>query len=201
MKKNRQPSYKKYQQELIVLLFAIIASAGMLVFAVSYYQDVHQESQQTQNLQNNLNREIDSLIEEQQLYAKIGRSFNHIATLGFYGEEDRLTWVENLKKTIQLLELPHFKYAISPQQKIKIIGHGFTPELSVYETIMDIEAGLLHEGDFLQISSHLAEVSTGMFRIKDCALVKGSEIVTNKVKQNLELKCSLAWYTVKQSNL
>lgn len=127
-----------------------------------------------------------------------GDSFTRLKAQGFYGEEDRLSWSETLKTTAQRLKLPKFKYSIRPQQNLPTIGPGYTPALLLSQSIMDIEADLLHEGDFIEISEQLSNMP-GLFRVLGCELTKEKNVTLTEPHKNVALKCLQAWYTLQYS--
>ena len=196
MKNTQLTLLKPYTRQLVILLIACVVSVSVLSIGHTRYNDAHSQKEQAITRVNQLNRETSQLEESQVFLDKTGMSFRNIQTQGFYGEEDRLLWGETLKATAQRLKLPKFKYSIRPQQQIGTVGSGFSPSLSLSQSIMDIEADLLHEGDFVSISEQLSKMP-GLFRVIDCELIKEKEISLTEPNKNVSLKCSLAWHTVK----
>lgn len=183
-----------------MLIIASIASVSILGIGYAHYSDAQLKNEQAMTQQRQLNRETDQLRKNKDFLDKTGTSFVHIKAQGFFGEEDRLSWGETLKITAQRLKLPSLKYSIRPQQQLQDIGSGYSPALSLSQSIMDIEADLLHEGDFITLSEQLSELP-GLFRVLDCELSKEKEISLSQPNKNISLKCSLAWHTVKHSTV
>ena len=61
---------------------------------------------------------------------------------------------------------------------------------------MKIEADLLHEADFSTIVQQLNNFAPGVFRVDECKITKEGVISLSRIKRNLAINCSLAWYTV-----
>lgn len=78
--------------------------------------------------------------------------------------------------------------------------------LKVYETLLVLELGLLHEGDLLRLlksiefqditsSKGTAQAVSGLLNLENCTLERlEEEIDTTTVKAHLNAECTLAWY-------
>jgi len=185
-----------FKLELLQLLSAIVFTALILTLSSLYMDDVDQEIFSVTSQQSRLNAEIDRLIEDEALLNKMGGRFEILKERGFYGIEDRLAWTEILKQVSERLKLPNFKYSIQPQQDISNIGPGFQANLGLSESVMRIEADLLHEADFSTIVQQLNDFAPGSFRVGECKITKEGAISLSRINRNFSINCSLAWYTV-----
>jgi cell division protein FtsL len=189
---------KPYARQLLMLLLASAISLAILLIGVNHYNRVEQKNEQILIRQDELHREIQQLTANQKFLKNTGESFKYIQSLGFFGAEDRLSWAETLKRTAHLLKLPELKYSISPQQQVSGLGEGLAPSLQLSQSVMNIEAGLLHDGDFITLSEQLS-LAPGLFRVLGCDLQKENEIALTKPVKNISLKCALAWNTLAYS--
>jgi len=196
MKQASQSPIKVFKLELFQLLAAIVFMVFILTLSTLYRSDVDQQMLNVTSQQNQLNAEIDRLIEDEALLNDVGATFELLKENGFYGIEDRLAWTEVLKEVSEKLKLPNFKYSIEPQQGISNIGSGFQSNLGLSESVMEIEADLLHEADFSTIVQQLNDFAPGTFRVDECKLTKDGVISLSRIKRNLSINCTLAWYTV-----
>lgn len=198
MTKHNIKNLAPYTRQLIFVAVAVVISIVILVSSYSHYSHAKQKKAQAIAQQDHLYWEINQYIEDKRFLDNIGQSFEQIKAQGFFGEEDRLSWAEAIKTTAQRLKLPNLKYSIRPQQEIADVGDGISPDLLVSQSIMDIEADLLHEGDFITMSEQLSRMP-GLFRVLACDLRKEKEITLTEPSKNIGLKCSLAWNTAKYS--
>lgn len=196
MKKNYKLNLETYKKELIVVAVMVLLSTVLLIAAYSINQATSQQYKQLLSELDLLNSEVSEFVEEKKLLADIGTRFKGIQLNGFYGDEDRLSWGESLKDVSQRLKLPNLKYSIAPQEQVLDVAIGHLPSLTVSQSIMKIEADLLHEGDFLTISEVLSK-QPGTYRLLGCELDKAEEVSIRKIQKNVSLNCTLAWYTVK----
>lgn len=196
MKTLKKDQLELYKSELVTAGIACVISLGLLVVAFTYNGSMTDEFEQLNTQAADQTKEINKLVEAKQLLEDIGGQFEHIKSNGFYGNEDRLSWAEALKRTASQLKLPNLKYSISPQEKVSELAVGFLPGLVLSQSTMNIEADLLHEGDLLSLSETLSSQS-GLYRVLGCELQKEDVIVVKRIQKNVSLKCSLAWHTVK----
>ena len=196
MKPAKQLPIKVFKLELLQLLSAFVFTALILTLSGLYMDDVDQQTLHVTSQQGRINAEIDRLIEDEALLNNMGGTFEILKERGFYGIEDRLAWTEILKQVSERLKLPNFKYSIQPQQAISNIGPGFQTNLGLSESVMIIEAELLHEADFSTIVQQLNDFAPGSFRVDECKITKEGVISLSKINKNFSINCSLAWYTV-----
>jgi len=186
-----------FKTPIIQLLLVVLASGLMLGAAFFYAQEVDRKKAETLQQQLQINSDIDRLIEDDEIIYSMSADFVQLTSKGFYAQEDRLAWSEILKQLSEQLKLPNFQYSISPQKNISNIGSGFQADLGLSESLMEIEADLLHEGDFLSITEQLSVFAPALFNVRGCFLKKEKFIALTHIKRNIALKCTLAWYTVK----
>jgi len=196
MKQPNQSPMRVFKLELLQLLAAIVFTVFILTLSTFYKNDVNQQMLSVTSQQNQLNAEIDRLIEDEALLNETGAAFELLKAKGFYGIEDRLAWIEVLKQVSEQLKLPSFKYSIEPQHDISNIGSGFQSNLGLSESVMKIEADLLHEADFSTIVQQLNDLAPGDFRVDECKITKEGVISLSQIKRNFSINCTLAWYTV-----
>lgn len=196
MKNTYKHNLQLYKKECIVASALVLASIVLLVVAYSIKQEASQQHQQLITERDMLNSEVRELVKDKKLLADIGTQFEAIQLSGFYGDEDRLSWGEALKGVSQRLKLPNLKYSIAPQEQLEDVAVGHLPGLIVSQSVMKIEADLLHAGDLLTISEALSKES-GTYRLLGCELDKVEDISVMKIQKNVSLNCTLVWHTVK----
>ncbi|PCI70254.1 MAG: hypothetical protein COB26_04525 [Piscirickettsiaceae bacterium] len=196
MKNNYKYYLELYRKELIIATVMALISIMLLVVTYSNNQEAFQKQEQLISERNMLKSEVNGLVKAEKLLADIGTRFETIRLNGFYGDEDRLSWGEALKEASQRLKLPNLKYSITPQEQVLDVAVGHLSGLILSQSVMKIEADLLHEGDLLTISEALSKQS-GAYRLLGCELDKADDISIRKIQKNVSLNCTLAWYTVK----
>lgn len=122
----------------------------------------------------------------------------------WYGERaiksDKLSWMEQLQLQAENLILPAMAYSIKARQPNKI-NATLTGGVSVYSTPIELQAGLVHEGQLLSLFKELKEAGLGLFSIDYCklALIEGHTVFKPAVV-NINSTCILNWHEVLRSS-
>lgn len=112
------------------------------------------------------------------------------------GKEDRLNWVDSLRTSVQVLQVPRMHFQFSPQVRFDkgLIDAG--SQLKLYSSRMNLEVGLLHEIDLLRIFAELERKIPSMFTIDSCEIEPVDEMFFYAVdRHNLNVRCELLWFT------
>jgi hypothetical protein len=92
------------------------------------------------------------------------------------------------------------QYEISPQQKAELPGIKLPPNIVVNTSIMQLSAGLLHEGDLIELLESLRIRANGFFALDSCELSNNMGARRSVRYQPgvslITMDCSLSWYTV-----
>ena len=126
--------------------------------------------------------------------------FRALEAAGIIGEEQRLTWIEALQDVAARVGLPSLRYRIEPRTSYEA---GLGLDAGVYRpfsSVVRVEAGLLHEGDFERLMHGLAMRRAGLYRIERCDLRRaGPSFVMRAGAVNLAAECDLRWITLAQN--
>ena len=126
--------------------------------------------------------------------------FRALEAAGVIGEEQRLTWIETLQEVAARVGLPSLRYRIEPRT-----SYGADPDLDSdayrsFSSVVRVEAGLLHEGDFERLMRGLATRRAGLYRIERCDLRRaGPSFVMRAGAVNLAAECDLRWITFERA--
>lgn len=120
---------------------------------------------------------------------------------GIVGREQRLDWVETLKRSAAAIRLPSMRFEISSRQP-------YTPDYAlapgpyeVHASTMKLDLGLLHEGDLAVLLRDLERAAPGFFSVRDCTLKRTRETVERDVRgANVHAECNLVWLTITLAN-
>ena len=139
-------------------------------------------------------------------------AFRALQAAGVVGEERRLAWIEALRDVAARVGLPSLQYRIEPRTAYEAAAWetaaheeaaheaGDVPGIDVhrpFSTVVRLEAGLLHEGDFVRLVRELAARNAGLYRIERCEVRRaGPTFVMRAGAVNLTAKCDLRWITL-----
>lgn len=179
---------------------ALLISGALLFFSMQrletqqrHYQSV--KAQRDQNYQQYLAAKEDALIIKQ--YA--GR-YRQLQRAGVIGEENRLDWTEVARSGANEMKLASVRLQIQPRQVYSGVYLGNVQDFTVYASRMILQLQLSHEGDFLNLFSHLNNRALGLFHINHCKLARtGEGVALRQERANIAGDCDLTWFTIIES--
>ncbi len=137
---------------------------------------------------------------DKELYRQYLDSYVRLSGKGIVGKEQRLSWIEVLQDVNKQLQLTSLHYEISPQEKAELPGLKLPQNIMVNTSKMELSAGLLHEGDLIELLESLRSRANGFFALDSC------ELSTNMGSRRavryqpgvslITMDCNLSWYTV-----
>ena len=127
--------------------------------------------------------------------------FVELVRKGVIGNEQRLNWIEVLKRTAAITKIPSLRYEIAAREP-------FTPDFGlatgpyqVRVSKMKLDLGLLHENDLSAVLAALDGKADGIYSIRDCTFRRSAERVEPRLdRENLKSACELQWFTIRLAN-
>ena len=186
------------RRPLILLLISLILSAA--VGAAGYhYKSVEEEEydtamatlRSTHQLYSNIINDIDLLDQYRALYSDYKAS-------GLVGAERRLSWIESLDATNQVLRLPALRYDLMPQEPFERPEFKQKRGVSVMSSPMELNIGLLHEEDLYALLEGLRLSIRNLFTVDSCTLTRVSGVAASldTSRANLRTTCTIRWVTI-----
>ena len=186
------------KRPLIIFTVAILLTAAMVVAGYQYENLQHEEYEKalstlrtTHKLYTNMINDIDLLEQYRNLY-------NGYKASGLVGEERRLSWVESLESTNQVLRLPTLTYNLQPQENFQRPGLKVDRGVSVLSSPMELTIGMLHEEDLFALLEGLRLSIKSLFTVDSCSMKRTSSINNSlsTKKVNLRTSCTIRWVTI-----
>ncbi len=112
-------------------------------------------------------------------------------------EADKLRWLEQLTRQAQALGLPSLTYNIRAGTPFDSFNTNLSGNFAVFSTPIDIDAGLVHEGQLINYFGLLKRAGTGLFSVDACKLKIDSQ--TTKFLpgvKNMQAQCTLTWHQI-----
>ena len=126
-------------------------------------------------------------------YPRFVDLYNH----GIIGRESRLSWVETLNRAGERIRLPELRYKVASREAYAPEFPIVTGTYQIYSSTMDLQAGLLHEGDFVALTEFLDREADGLYSISKCTFKRMlPEISMDARKANISAKCDLEWFSI-----
>ena len=177
---------------------AILIAVALVVVGHQYEKSQHEEYEKavstlrtTHRLYRNIVNDIDLLDQYRSLY-------NDYKSTGLVGEERRLSWIESLESTNQVLRLPTLTYSLLPQEEFQRPGFTIKRGVDVKSSPMELSIGLLHEEDLFALLEGLRLSIRNLFTVDSCSMILNANAGTelNTRASNLTSKCKLRWVTI-----
>jgi hypothetical protein len=188
-----------YLRRPLITLGAGFLIALMLMLAGYQYEKTKSEEYQktlstlrsTHKLYSNLVRDIDLLDQYRKLY-------NDYRSSGLVGKERRLSWIESLESTNEVLRLPTLTYSLLPQEAFERPGFKVKRGVVVQSSPMDLSMGLLHEEDLFAVLEGLRLSISNLFTVDSCEISRLSDVESSldTRRANLRTKCTISWVTI-----
>ncbi|MEE8320620.1 MAG: hypothetical protein V3R68_02125 [Gammaproteobacteria bacterium] len=186
---------------LITLVICLLISS--LLAGGSYYFREGKEIEYRQYKRNfqNISQRYLAIDEEEKKIKQFYSRFVELYDNGFIGNEHRLNWLEVLRESGESIQMPAMSYKIDSQQQ-------YVPEFSIimgsfqlFNSSMDLELGLLHEGDLIRLFEDLDNNADGIYTVTECTFsLTAKDIQLNPDRANIAAKCTLQWLTIKLAN-
>ena len=186
------------RRPLIILAVVIVISAAIVVVGYQYEETQQEEYQaalstlrSTHQLYSSMVNDIDLLDQYRSLYSEYKSS-------GLVGGERRLSWIESLESTNEVLRLPTLGYSLNPQEKFVRPGFQLKRGVSVMSSPMDLKIGLLHEEDMFALLEGLRLSIQNLFTVDSCSIIRQESVERslNTRRTNLQSACSIRWVTI-----
>jgi hypothetical protein len=184
----------------IVFVLAIVFGGIILTIASGYHGQQYQHLADREKEFNQIKRRYDEANRNKQLYRQYLDIYLEYNRKGVIGTEQRLSWIEVLQQINKQLKLPTLKYEINPQAEADLPHLQLPQDIMIRTSKMNLSAGLLHEGDMLDLFRMLSVQANGFYALESCDLasrISASRIVRYQPGvAYINLDCVLNWYTV-----
>ena len=186
------------RRPLVIIVVAIMVSGAFAVAGYHYEKTQREEYQaalstlrSTHKLYSNIIKDIDLLDQYRSLYSEYKSS-------GLVGEERRLSWIESLESTNEVLRLPTLTYNLNPQEDFKRPGFKLKRGVAVMSSPMDLTIGMLHEEDLFALLEGLRLSIQNLFTVDSCSIIRISAVdrSLDTKKANLRTLCTIRWVTI-----
>ncbi len=120
---------------------------------------------------------------------------------GVIGNEQRLNWIEVLKRAARNTKIPSLRYEIGARAAYTPDFGLATGPYQVHASKMKLDLGLLHEDDLTRVLTALDRKAEGIYTVRDCTFRRSAERVEPRLdRDNLKSECELLWLTIRLAN-
>ena len=179
---------------ITAVVVAVVCAASV------WFSSIERERYESRSVDKDLmNEDYNALVVRKRLVDRYHRRYEMFQKQGFVAVESRLDWVETLREISESLALPSLTYSISAQDAIvppvpQTSGDAAT---KIYRSRLELDVGLVHEGDFLRLFDTLQSRTPGLLRVQNCALTRraGSDELST-IDANIAANCVVDMFSV-----
>jgi len=190
------PSWKPLWSGLIAATVGLVLGLLALVGSAGYRTESRQEDLAQVQAVSEAKISNGSVVEKSRILRDYLPKYQAYIERGVIGDEQRLDWIEVLNEVAGRRRLPDVQYALEPQRKLGTVPEGSGYEL--FETRMQLNMHIFHEGDAIEILAALEQKAKGLFRVQRCDFRRERATVELSGElTNLYGECRLSWITLK----
>ncbi len=99
--------------------------------------------------------------------------YRKLAEMNILGAERRLDWTESIARIRERRQLPELRYEIAPRRSLQSMP-GAPGRVESFANRMQLELGLLHEGDLLGFLRDLRASGNAYYAVNQCAIARAA---------------------------
>jgi hypothetical protein len=183
----------------MAVLIAVIATS---VIMIKYTSMQHESAEKQRRTQATAMREAQEKVQrsgqEKNVILQYLPAYQKLEAEGLVGDEQRLEWIESLRKANRQAGLFGVSYQLEPRKALQIQSIVNPMAQHVQTSDMKIAFGLMHEGDLMKFLDSLNTQHSGLFLVKRCAVDRPvrTDAPPAPRQANLNAKCELSWLTI-----
>ena len=186
------------KKALMVLVVCVSVSSAVAAASYLYLGDKRQLNNSSQANLNNMKTRYQNAVYKLKLVADYLSEYKTLEQKGFVGDENRLEWVETLRRITKDKKVATIDYDIKALQPYTAGKNINASIFQVNTSEMVLQMKLMHERDLLDIFSDLNRQTAGIYDIKGCSMRRQTAKLQFDYKAvNILAECTLNWFTIK----
>lgn len=181
---------------LLVLAVTALVVGGTVYYTTQLLQQAQvalaRQTGQLREAQTRMQRSGD----EKVIIVKYVDRYRQLQDAGFIGDEQRINWLDALRKANERTDLFGVNYEIGIQQDYPYGADLDRGRMTLRQSVMRVEFRLLHELDLLRFFDALRKQGIGIFHVDRCTM-RRTDLTSTAVRYqpNITANCQLAWIT------
>jgi hypothetical protein len=186
------------RRPLIMLAVAILFSTAIALAGYQYEKVQREQYQTALSTLRSTHKQYSSMVKDIDLLDQYRSLYSEYKATGLVGDERRLSWIESLEATNEVLRLPTLGYSLKPQEIFKRPGFKLQRGVSVMASPMELTIGMLHEEDLFALLEGLHLSIRNLFTVDSCSITRRGAIgrSLDTKKANLQSRCTIHWVTI-----
>ncbi len=186
---------------LILLGVSVVISVALLGTSFHFSEKMSRMLTRDRNALFAVRAQYQNIDEEEKIIERYLPLYRDLESRGIIGQERRLDWIDTLRQASQRVELPVLRYVIDSQNIYQPEFIAPAGSFQIYASHMQLDLGLLHEGDLDTLFADLDANASGLYTVSSCDLRRNydqREFVKRADVTNVKAECGLRWLTIKK---
>lgn len=198
MARLAEVGWRELRGALILLLVSLIISGGLTGSSYRYWYKMDQAYKRERAALLAARSQYQNIDEEDKLIEDYFPRYRELEAAGIIGSEQRLDWIDTLRKAAQSVDVPSLRYVIDSQELYRPDFPLPENDFNLYASTMTLDLGLLHEGDLPALLEDLNQNATGFYTVDECEMNRvQEEFIKAPDAINLTATCDLRWITIR----
>jgi hypothetical protein len=183
---------------LILLVISVVIATVALNMSYSFWNQQDTALKRTNAKLLSARGQYHALDDEEDIIATYLPRYASLEEEGIIGREHRLDWIDVLRETARVVQVPRLEYAIEAQRQFDAGVDLNVGDYSAYASSMRVTLGLLHEGDLVRFLSGLMEKASGLVGVTGCEMTRAGEALISQPRaSNVNAMCVLRFITIR----
>ncbi len=186
------------KKPIIFNIVAIVFSVSIAYAGYYFESKMHEGYMQSVSTLKSTHNLYKNMVNDLDLLEQYRSKFGAYKSSGLVGEERRLSWIESLEGTNDVLKLPVLTYSLLPQEKFVRPGFKTKRHVDVKSSPMKLSMGILHEEDLFAVLEGLRLSIKNLFTVDSCVFNRISEVSVSldTKKANIDAECVIRWISI-----
>ncbi|MFK5948758.1 MAG: hypothetical protein QM500_08330 [Methylococcales bacterium] len=174
------------------LLFALLGFMGVNTI----HSAAKQEILLIKSAVSTVSEKLEIRLQGIKLYQQLHTKYSDLTGFSF-SKPDKLRWMERINSQGEKLQLPSMTYNIKARHINYNYANTLSGDFTVFSTAIDMQMGLVHEEQLLQLFQGLNNAGLGLFSVEHCAMaINGGKTHFTPNKTNITAQCLIEWYEI-----
>ena len=193
--KLKEFNWRILRTSLLVLLISLAASAAWVYFSKQWADNTRQTLERELIVLNGIRHKSTQADQEKQLIQRYREAYEALQKSGTVGPEQRVNWLDALRRASQAARTLGVDYQLSPQTPSPIKLE--TGAYKLQQSTMKLRIKLLHEGDLPHFFQALDAEQPGLYLLQSCNLTRGAGgAFSVRYEPKLMAECDLIWLSL-----
>lgn len=185
---------------LIALAAAMLVAAGAVLYTGAFLGDAQRRLGEREAQLREARVRVQRVDAEQEMIGRFAGPYRELERIGFAGEEQRINWLEGLRRANEEARTFGVEYDIGAQRPYAYAAEFPAAPVQLHESVMQVRVRLLHEGDLSRFLEALGRMGSGFFTVDRCVLrrLRPDEApASTPLDWKVAAGCDLRWITAR----